>query len=282
MSDNVTQWIAAGFERMEYSLLSTTGVITGGTLTSLPANGSGVSIARFTGVQSAEPTIPEPEFVAIPGDDDVQGKFTFAPADTPSFNILHGVNDLTIGAASESTTNVAYGDVTVRSLQPGAPVYRDALLLFIRQAKEKGAGDGLQGYEHLCIYKSQLVTASIPQAFNGREGGQYRTSVNTTRSSKRPWGESLSDGTHGTTSEVCFTWFDNYRWTFFLFQGDNSATDIVLSKTPVNDTGRCLVRRFDTGAALTVSSITTATKTVVLSAAPAAALSCVVWHAYTE
>lgn len=281
MSDNVTQWISAGFERLDYSFMTTGGIITGGLVTTVPANGAGVGLSQFTGVQSADPTIPEPEFVPIPGDDSVQGKFAFAPAATPSFTLTHGVNQLTIGALTESTINVAYGGITIRSLQPGAAVYKDVLLLFTRQAKEKGAGDGISGYEHLVIYKSQLVTTSVPQAFAGREGAVYRSSVNTTTTAKRPWGETLSDVTHGTTTEVMFTFFDNYKWTFHNFTGDGIVTSVTLEKTPVT-VARTLAKRFDTGAALTVSSVTPATKVAVLSAAPAAALSCIFFYAYVD
>lgn len=281
MSDNVTQWISAGFERLDYSFMTSTGIITGGLVNTVPANGAGIGLTQFTGVQSADPTIPEPTFIDIPGDDDVMGKFAFAPDTTPSFTLTHGVNQLTVGALTESTINVAYGPITLRALQPSGAVYKDVLLLFTRQAKEKGAGDGLSGYEHLVIYKSQLVTTSVPQAFEGRTGAVYRTSVSTTRSSKRPWGETLSDVTHGTTSEIMFQFFDSYKWTFFNFTGDGTATDVVLAKTPVT-VARTLAKRFDTAAALTVSSVTPSTRTAVLNAAPTAALSCIFFHAYTD
>lgn len=281
MSANIAKFIVAGFERLHWTRVNSDGVPTGTASGSLPANGADVGVGKLDWVKTADIQIAESEEVVITGDDDVAGQFIFSPATLPSFNIEVASSDFAFAAQTQSTTNRALGDFTFFQAQPNAADPVDMALILTSRAKSKETStDGTSGFHHVVVPKAQILPLGR-SGFTERGEAIYRYRVIANKFSKYPWGVALTNADDGTTGAVYFEFFSDYRVALHTFVGDNSATSFTVDYTPVNDTDVVKFFTTSTGAAVTVSTITPGTKTIELSAAPAAAAAVSGIYAYT-
>lgn len=235
MTANAKQIIAAGFERMYYGPLNSTGRLLGGTATA-PASGltDGSPMLRMLGVKTSDLAIVEPEVQSSTGDDQSQGTFIFAPAANPSFNIEVAVRDLDFEALVQGTKVMAIGDISVGVLQPHDPEFPDIFLLGLRRAKVKTVGsDGIGGWEGVFIPRANLVPLGS-NAYTERQVATYKYKVIANPCDRWPWGVAIDDATLGTTGGCIFPFTAENRLHAQRFTGDNTEDTFILAYTPIS------------------------------------------------
>ncbi len=231
MADNVTKLIAAGFERLDFMVLDSTGIAAGSTGT-VSAGATGSAAGRFLGVQTAEIRIGEPAEVPIPGDDGNQGTFIFGSDQIPGFDVIVGVHDLTNDGIFQGTNVLTEGSASIGVLDPTLPVYADLALVAVSRSKSKVPNsDGVANYTGVIIPKCQAVPLGRA-TFQGREGAGFRYRILPTRSSAYPWGRTLKDTAagEGTAGGVIFPWSAENPMTMHRWTGDNTTTTFNLGE----------------------------------------------------
>ncbi len=231
MADNVTELIAAGFERLDFMVLDSTGIAAGSTGT-VSSGATGSAAGRILGVQTAEIRIGEPSEVNIPGDDGSMGTFAFAPDTIPGFDVIVGVHNLTNDAVFQGTNVLSEGSMSIGVLDPTLPVYADLSLIAVSRSKSKlNASQGVANYTGVIIPKCQAIPLGRA-TFQGREGAGFRYRITPTRSSAYPWGRTLQDTSsgEGTSGGVIFPWSAPNPITMHRWTGDNTTTTFNLGE----------------------------------------------------
>lgn len=267
---NLTQWIAAGFERMYYGGV-VSNYLTGSTLTA-PAAGTttGSGMGKLDGVQTADVTIPEPEDVPVSGDDDTLGKFTFPSTETPSFTIETGTANLGFDALVQGTTTYADGSFTYGVLQPNAPDFPDICLLLSRRAKSRVTGSiGTAVWEHLLIPKANIIPLGS-SGFTGRSAASFRYRVVANKADTFPTGMAVSDANFATTGGSLFPFTSDNRVTMHRATGNGTATAFTVDYTPASSVITTVNRIWVNGTVATTGvTVTTGTKSYAWGTAPA-------------
>jgi hypothetical protein len=282
MVANLKKSIAAGYERAYWGCLDTAGYVIGQDITA-PAAGSdaGSGMGRIDGVKTSAITIAEPETVAITGDDGVLGQFIFPPTDTPSFIIEVGTNDLDLVSKFQGTLTMDTGDISIGVLQPNSPTFPDICLILQRRAKSRASGStGVSAWEGVIIPKCTIVPLGSDN-FTERGAVTFRYKVSVNVSTNFPWGTAVSDSANGTDGGVVFPFTAENRLHMHTFIGDGTETDFILTYTPASSAlGK--VRVYKDGVIQTSGvTITTATKTVAFTVAPASNAKIVVLYEHT-
>jgi hypothetical protein len=269
MTANVTELIAAGFDRLEYHMLDTNGIAAGPS-GSITAGATGSGAGRMRGVKTSDIVIPEPDIVNITGDDGPLGSFIFQPTATPGFNIDVGAADLQDEAYFQGTLVENSGDLSFGVLQPKDQAFPDFCLIGVSRAKSKMSGsDGVSGYSGIIIPKCQIVPLGRV-SYTEREGGVFRYRVSVTMSDAYPWGQTLKDSINGTTGGAIMPWTAENRITIHAWTGNSVVSTFNTQETPASSSAnkmRFFVNNVINSGGLT---ITTATKSVAVVPTPGA------------
>jgi hypothetical protein len=280
MTANVSEYIAAGFERLEYHQLDSAGIAAGAS-GSISTGATGAPAARILGVKTSDIVIPEPDIVPITGDDGPLGQFIFPSTTTPGFNIDIGAQDLQDEAYFQQTLIETQGDMSFGILQPKDQGFPDFALIAVSRAKSKMSGsDGVANYMGIIIPKCQIVPLGRV-SWTEREGATYRYRVSTTISDAYPWGKTLTDAVNGTTGGSIMPWSAENRITMHRWSGDGATTAFTLGQTPASSAVakmRVFVNNTITTGGITIS---TAAKTLTFSVAPANGAKIVAVYEYT-
>lgn len=280
MADNVKTLIAAGFERLDFHILDSTGIAAGTTGT-VSQGAAGSAAGRMLGVQTAEIKVGEPDNVNIPGDDGNLGTFEFGPAEIPSFDIIVGVMDLTWEAVFQGTTVFNEGSFSWGVLDPNNPSYADVAFIGVSRAKSKESGtDGVSHYQHVLIPKANVIPLGR-DTYQGRTGAGFRYRVQPTRTDSYPWGLTLKDAVQGTPGGVIFPFTAPNRTTFHRFTGDNGTASFTVAENfATASTNECRVYINTT---LTTGGVTptAGAKTLAIAPAPGTNAKIVVYYQYT-
>lgn len=260
-----TSQIAAGSTLAFLGFLDTDGFLTGGTPTA-PSAGTASGMARLRGIKAAPPTVPEPEFVQITGDDELIGEFDFDSVAQRGFIADFAVQNLEQEAYLLGTNVVTIGSVRYGAIDITNAPQRDCCLILQGRAKKQDSSNtGQKGYSGLIIPLASVKPLGRV-SFTEREGAVYRLSITPQLASYNIWGTTVSDSVEGTTALRYQPFHADNPIHAVAFTGNNSATAFTLDYTPIS---AARTAAYANRVAATVSSISTSPKQATLSGAPA-------------
>lgn len=267
MTANVTELIAAGFDRLEYHMLDANGIAAGAS-GSLSAGATGAPAGRMRGVKTSDINIPEPDITNITGDDSPLGNFIWSPTTLPGFNIDVAVADLQDEGYFQGTIPENSGDMTFGVWQPKEQEFPDFCLIGVSRAKSKMSGtDGVSGFSGIVIPKCNVVPLGRV-SFTEREGAVFRYRVAVNMSDAYPWGQTLKTAVQGTQGGAVFPWTAENRITMHAWTGTGAVTTFNTQETPASSSAnkmRIFVDSVINSGGLT---ITPASKSVLISPTP--------------
>lgn len=232
----MTKRIGAGFDRIEWGLVNTSGLVYGTSLTG-PTAGSatGEPMLRLRGARSLPVQVPEPERVPVTGDNEVLAAFQFPGGELPAGILEVAVNNMEFNAIAQGTKVRALGGYNVGALAPNGNTYPTMCLNLMRQTSIQDAGEtGLPGWEGLWIPRCTLtpLNAEITErAFN-----PYRYAVNINPSDRAMLGYTFTEGIDGVTSMAMMDFDGNYPAHQDNWKGDASRVLFTLKYTPIVNT----------------------------------------------
>lgn len=261
-----TQSISAGVQQTQFLFYDVNGEPSGDSPTPL-ANGEYKGAYQMVGIQEFPTGLPEAEAVTIPGDDGTLGSILFA-SDAPREMLMNfGQMDLELEARLQNTLVEALGDIRMGLLDTANTILATgALIVQARSVKRSTGVQGQAAWSGL-IYPSVQVQPLGRETFSGRTAGANRYKGVAQQAFYKPWGVTISDEVNGDTGAYAIPFTSPYPLTLGAFRGDGIITSWTLHKTPINVNK---TRPFSDRVALTVNSVTPATKIMALSAAVAA------------
>jgi len=265
---NEVKWTAGGLDGVHVGCRGASGFMAGFSNLTAASVGLGSGMRKIP-AKTAPLPIPPPVVKPVLADDGVLDNFTYASAD-PNQGILEvSTFDKTIENAVEGKTSVAVGIYTFSGRGGAIGNPQKMMVLLTRQAHSLDSGSAVAGFENeLVLDVSMKPFGDESKAHQGDANNRIQCTFNDAPLTF--WGALMSGGSvFSIAKQMSVVWFSQYRSMLHLFVGDGSlAETTALDYTPV-DAASTKAWNFATGAALTVSSVNTTTKTVTLSAAPA-------------
>jgi hypothetical protein len=266
----VKKQIAAGYDRLVYGFLNSSGYIIGPS-TTLAAGSPGASAGQVLGVKTSAIAVPEPETTDITGNDTLLGQFLWSPNTLPSFIVETGINDLSLAAATQTTLVEDSGDLSFGVLEPSDPVYPDMALVLQRRSKSKeSATSGLSQFEGIILPKVSMAPLGSDN-FTERGAATFRYKVSTNPSEKFPWGKSINVTDNGTTAAPIITFTSQNRVHIHTWIQNDAALTVFgpLEFTPASSA--LAKNRIFVNGTIQTSGVTvdTVAKTVTFDVAPA-------------
>jgi len=262
--------IAAGNQQAWVGFLDSNGFLLGGNTTAPSTGATGSGMLRITGIKSAPVAIPEREVVQITGDDDLLGEIDFSSLNTRAFMIEVAVQDLTLEARllNVPVETIAGGLMSYQDITTTAEY--DTCLIF--QSRSKKQDTGVRGKKAWSGMYIPLATVQPigRNGFDERGAAVYRFMVTPQLSSKNAWGVTMLDGSSSEISARFRQFSFDYPIYLHRWTGTGAVSAFNTDVTPIDTSS--LVVYSSTGASQAITSITTATKTVTLTSAPAANL----------
>lgn len=266
MADNINAFLGAGVQLAQYARRGSGGLSRGSANLQTTDTGTVSGMARLVGVNAVPSQVPDTNKVPVQGDDIELAKFQF-DSGSPEFTLAGAVLDQNFMAAATGRPIYAPGSgpwdmIGIRNDQI---VFNDLIMLFSQQGNSQESGNvGASGFNHLLVLNAQVKPLGMNQMnYQAASLAQYGAVVNF--SDVTPWGEGIDDTVFGGSKENALWFHTTYPFTICTVIGDGTTTAIVLPVAPI-DVAHTLAFDQD-GSALTVSSVTPATKTVTLSAA---------------
>lgn len=254
----------AGLRRVQIFKLDANGVPT-----DTEAGANGYAGLRVTGVQSLTPTIPDIQPVQHPGDDVIFAQDYLPPSELPSATMTTGKTNLTLDATLQKTLVQTYGEARLGLLATNEDGQEQSIaLVYYRQALDTDPDSSSFGQRRWMgqIYPSCRI---VPKGGGADQGSADTNNYNIipTKVRKHMWGGTFSDSVNGATDAAIVRWISEYPFMHESFVGDGAGSVYNLTFTPIS-TAKTRAT-IETGAALTVSAVSTSSKTVTLSAAVA-------------
>lgn len=249
--------------------------IIGGTRTAPSAgNQDGSSFTRVYGVQSASPTVPEPDTVVIEGDDGVVDEIDFDSIGSRSFTVDMAIQDFTLATEIDGTeTEEMLGGQTM-PLDTGEVSTRQAAVILQSRGTNEATGEPV--WSGTFIPRASLKFLGRV-AFEGRTAGAYRFQVTPKRASHKVWGVTLSASTDGATRERQRPFAFPYPVWIDVFTGDGAETDFNLTHTPA---ALNRINAYVDRVAVTVDSL--ASNVITMASAPGNGRQLIVPYLFTQ
>lgn len=205
--------------------------LTGGTRTA-PAAGDqdGNPGVRVLGIQTASPTVGQPEAIQVTGDDGLLGELDFDSVESRQFLLNVGVQDLDLAASlnNVNTFNAAGG--TLMTLDTDEVDDRNACLILQSKAENTTTG----GSAWTGVFAITGTTKYLGrETFEGRTAGAFRFSFTPKRGQYLPWGVTLSNSVQGSERARYLPYSVEYPFHVQVFTGDGVETEFNLKHDPV-------------------------------------------------
>lgn len=267
---NINSFAGTGLHSAQVGGLMTNGAQAGfGNLT-LASVGLASNMRLLNGVVAAPSPLPQSTHVRNRGEDSYISDQIFDAAPN-NFNIGFEAYDGVLSGFLNKETVVTLGEWNL--FGEGGPVdFQNASWLFSRRATSQDVGTTESGYENLLVLSSggRLEPGNMDwQAIGSILAVALAQPVTVT-----PFGTTVLSQ-FGKASIYTMRWFSDFPCSICAFVGNAVIVAIPLGFTPVT-AAKTKAYNFLTGAALTVSSISTGAKTATLSAAPASGVPVVV------
>lgn len=268
--------IAAGFDRVFYGVLNSTGYLIGQTVAGATAgSATGEAMARLEGARTIPVGIPEDDVLPVSGDNEPLVSFSFPSENLPSGVLEMAVRNQTFEALVQGSRVESLGDVTISALGPSGVTKPDMALLLQRKSKKWQSGArGSGAWEIVVVLKSNITP--LGSAIEQRQFSPYRYGINLSKSDRLTWGATFTELQHGTTSMPIAIVYSDNPMLIHAFQGDASRTAFTLPVTPKSS---AKVYVYSNGLRVfpTISD-----KTITFSAAPASGAMIGVFYEVSE
>lgn len=270
-----------GSQHTWFTLLDTNGVFAGtaGTI----ANGSDAGMGRLEGVRTVSVGIPEGVAIPYPGDNGNKGTQLIGSEAAVEGSIVTSIEDLTFTTKSQGTSTSTIGDATAQPLGIQCPTYASMAVIVNSPALNQTPGSkGVKGWHAYLVMSIQSQPRGV-DSIESSTAADFQHKIVATYADKFFWEAAISAVTHGTTNMLVYDLgFSAYPWTAHNFKGDGAATTFTLDETPAAASSDKVVYWKDGAiqAYTTNYTVTVATKTVTLVAAPAAGTDNVVLYQY--
>ena len=258
--------ISAGTQNAWLSFLDFENFAIGNTPDAM-SNGAIRGSYPFVGIQQMPTGIPEGDVVPVEGDDTVLGNFLFDSVAPREFLMNFGQSDMTLDAYLQGTKLSTEGRTQTGLVGPAHPVYPTVALLVQARQIVRTAGQQGQSAWMGFFYPVVQIQPLDREQFQGRTAASFRYKGVAQIAGHRPWGVTITDTNDGDDGTYALRANSYNPLTMDAFKQDGIVTDWVLNKTPVTgapitDYTLPYVERV----LVTPSSVTAATKTMVLSA----------------
>ena len=194
----------------------------------------GSGLLDITGIKTAAPAVPDPEFVQVTGDDVLLGEFDFESLTSRGFVIETAVGNLELDALLQGTNVVSFGDGKIGALDVLNPAELNAMLIIQSRAKKYNTGVvGQKGWTGV-ILPLATVKPLGRSGFDERGAAVYRYSVTPQLASNAPWGVTFDDTNFGTPGlrHIPFN-FEN-PITMHAHSGNGSLQTFTLTRAPIS------------------------------------------------
>jgi len=255
---------AAGVAYGFLGFIDSNGFFIGGS-TSAPAAGSSSGMIRIRGIQTASPTVPEPDTVQIPGDDELISEFDFPSIASRRFNIDVAVGDLDLEALVQGTNVQTLGEFKYGALDITAATLPNAVILLEGNAKKQNQGVVGQAAWTGTIIPLCTVRPLGRVSINSREGAAWRLSVTPQLAGYYPWGITMTDSNAGADGMRQIPLAMENPVHLVAFTGNASAAEFTLDYTPISVAKTSIIVNRVVG---TTASVNTSTKTATVTATP--------------
>lgn len=225
---NISQWITGGASKVQYAISSSGRPYDSASLTA--GNSSGMT--DIDGFRTANITMPQATILQIEGDDGVRGTIMFEGTQLPTFDMVFSDYPTTfIDTIQGTTLDDAQSIYDIGIIDPVDREFKDIFLMLTRRAVATEAGSEGNGFETLVFPLCTVSLTGVGNFQTGANAGEYTFNVSVNRVSQLPYGETLTEGAHGTTAASGFIFFSEQIPTFDVFIQNNVLTSFTLSKT---------------------------------------------------
>lgn len=259
---------AAGSTYAFLGFIDGNGYLVGGG-TSAPSAGTSSGMLRLTGIKTASPTIPEPEYVQVTGDDSLISEFDFDSIAQRGFTADLAISNLTLEGLLQGTNVQTIGEMSLGVLDIDDADIPNACVIFQSRAFKQDSGvAGNAGYAGVIIPLA-TVRPLGRVAFTEREGAVYRLSITPQKAGYHPWGVTLLASNAGTTGARYMPFTTENPIHMMAFTGNASTTEFNLDYTPISaaKTTIHINRVVDTTSAVNTSTNTATTTSTAASGA---------------
>lgn len=280
MSNDLTT-IFAGFDRCEAMVLDSAGVMSGVSPT-LATGATGSSGFRLLAAKDAQNLgAPEPEVVAITGDDAYQGGFIFPSAQPRQFMLTAAVMGFDVNAYMGVGQPYAIGnaEVSVLDSTPFGPINL-AMIVTSQQKSAAGSNIGVGLFGGHIIPQIQGIPLGR-QTYQERAAGIMRFKFIMSQAAQFPWGETFRPNTNQINANLAtyVPWTANYRKAFFTARGDAATTTFGPHRYQAASTSLSDFVVYVNGYRRTANvTVNQSAQTFTFSVAPAASDKICVWY----
>lgn len=260
----------AGVARAQYAIVNPSGYPLGptGSIAQGASRGMGVHVM----VKRAAGNYPGPRLVNDTGDNGRKRlKFAFTAADIGEFDADFGAFDMNMYAAVTGTKIRQLGDWNIVGFQTDQlPNAAQVCLLFNVDAQEADVTTfGQQRWFNLFIPLANVYPLGTEHAEAAEGTWKYR--ITPVQSGQFPWGASPVSGTDGYTKAAGFGVISRNPLTMDTFIGDGSTSNFTLNYRPTEDATGNAAQLFRNGSSIAITTLTIATKNLVMASAGSAA-----------
>lgn len=264
--DNITAFFAGGFERAQAGAIDSNGYFIGSAITL--ANGANSGMLQLQGANSADVPTAGQRVIQPEGDDGVVGRIKLPGINEIAFPLNLKVFDATFAALVQGTKAYAVEEWTMVDFDPYQPTYPTLCMLFTRKASSKVSGSPGSGYENLLLFACKASFSGAGGLQSGANDATYSFDVTVDRSTKTPWGDTLSIANDGTTQSSGKLFWSENRVSMHAFKGNASLTNFAVTYTPSSAVLNTKNLVFKNGTKQT-TGVTISGKTFTFGAAPA-------------
>lgn len=266
---NITKWVSTGLhsEQVAKRVASYMAGFAGLTAAN---TGTASNMRLLIGGVTAPTPLPQSNRVYNRGRDNYI-KSTIFNAQPNEFSLAFEDYDGDLAAMMNGETIWSVGEWDFIP-EGGSLSFQDTMWLFARHAQSKESdSDNQEGYENLLVYS---VSGRMEAGnFDFQAPGAFNVQATASPAQKTMFGTTTL-ASHGKQTVYTARWFSEYPCSMVCFVGDGTIVAVPLGFTPIS-VAKTKFYRFDTGAALTVSSVSTVNDTATLSVAPTSAVVCI-------
>lgn len=231
--NNVTRYITAGFQRVDFHRLDSSGLPAGVTGT-VTAGATGVAAGRITAAKTMNITTPTSEKVPVTGDNISQGTFQFPGAEVRGFELTAAEDDFADRLAFQNikTRNIGNYSFAGRDIAPFS--LNNIMFIGVSNASAQESGvKGLGMYAGVFATRAQVLVRGR-DSFAERAAGGFAFDFTLNLMDSYPWGETFQIANEGYTQSFVEDWTLQYPVTCHRWTQSSGVTVFNLGETPAS------------------------------------------------
>lgn len=281
---NITQYISAGFQRLDFHRLDSNGLPAGVTGVITPG-ATGAAAGRILAAKTMNVNIPAADAQPVTGDNILQGTFIFPSAAARSFDVEFAADDFLDREAFQGIKNRNIGNLSFAGRDVAPFALNNISLIAVSNASSKMSGSsGLGMYAGIFANRAQMILRGR-NSFAERAAAAYLGTVVLNLQDAYPWGETFQAGVEGYTQSYVEDWTHAYPVTVHRWKQTGALTTFLLGETPAStDLNDVLVYVLDTNGIPTRKTtgvtVSAAAKSLTFSVAPTDQYDIVAFYGY--